>query len=238
MTAVVVQYGIVTPSAQKNVSKESVVVKQGLATSWIDRLYHESKKLDYDISTSNESLTVPRFHLPIYIRSSNFKLPKQTLVPVIMIGPGTGVAPFRGFVKERYQEALKGNTVGPTWLFYGCRHESQDFLYSTEFSSLNSHIKDKALPYDFHLITAFSRQGSQKVYVQHRMDEYKEILWDLLENKKGYFYVCGDAKSMATDVNKKLERIAVEFGKMSESQGKEWVKRLRSRGRYLEDVWS
>jgi NADPH-ferrihemoprotein reductase len=86
------------------------------------------------------------------------------------------------------------------------------------------------------VITAFSRDTSKKVYVQHKLEEHADMVWELL--KTGSFYICGDAKRMATDVNQTLEKIAMNKGNMSENAAKEWIKSLRSQNRYLEDVWS
>lgn len=127
LTAVLVRYAISTPSSKKGVKKLSTVIKQGLATSWFERL-HEAKVADPIESppiSPDQIIPRPKYHIPIYIRTSNFKLPKSHSVPVVMVGPGTGVAPFRGFVRERFFEAKKDTRVGPTWLFYGCRHEDQ-----------------------------------------------------------------------------------------------------------------
>jgi NADPH-ferrihemoprotein reductase len=134
---------------------------------------------------------IPPLHLPIYIRSSNFRLPGNLQTPVVMVGPGTGVAPFRAFVRERYLAASKGHEVGPTWLFFGCRNENNDFLYKEEFEQLLKEVKDKGLNIDLRIITAFSRDGKQKLYVQHRVKEHGESIWKFLHISKGMFYICG-----------------------------------------------
>ncbi|KAF8983879.1 NADPH-cytochrome P450 reductase [Entomortierella lignicola] len=171
--------------------------------------------------------------VPIHVRHSNFKLPRNSALPVVMVGPGTGVAPFRGFVHDRAHDAKNGKKVGATVLFFGCRREDEDFLYKDEWPELFKHIEGGQI------ITAFSRQpGMPKTYVQHKMEEYKELIWDLIHKQGGYFYVCGDAKNMAREVNHRLIEIAMTCGEMSEEKATNYVKELRGRGRYEEDVWS
>lgn len=170
--------------------------------------------------------------VPVHIRHSQFKLPRNSTVPIIMVGPGTGVAPFRGFVRERAFESQKGKSIGTTLLFYGSRHETQDYLYAQEWPELF-----KTIGGDSRIITAFSRDQPQKIYVQHRLQEQGHIIWELLQ-KGGYIYVCGDAKNMARDVNQSFINCAIEFGGMSDTKAYDYVKGLRTMGRYQEDIWS
>ncbi|EGE01290.1 NADPH-cytochrome P450 reductase [Trichophyton equinum CBS 127.97] len=172
------------------------------------------------------------FHVPVHVRHSNFKLPSDPSKPIIMVGPGTGVAPFRGFIQERVHQAEKGETVGPTILFYGCRKSTEDFLYKEEFEEVSKKLGDS-----FKLITAFSRETSQKVYVQHRLKEHAELVSDLL-SKKANFYVCGDAANMAREVNVVLGQILAEQRGLKPEKGEELVKHMRNTGSYQEDVWS
>lgn len=170
--------------------------------------------------------------VPVHVRHSQFKLPRNPTVPVIMVGPGTGVAPFRGFVRERALEKKNGKPVGTTLLFYGSRNQAQDYLYAEEWPALL-----ETLGGDSRIITAFSRDQPQKVYVQHKLQEQGQFVWQLLQ-KGGYVYVCGDAKSMARDVNQTFINCAIEFGGLTEAKASEYVKGLRTTGRYQEDVWS
>jgi NADPH-ferrihemoprotein reductase len=120
VTAVLVRYAIPQKSLNlSNTKKPRVVVKEGFATGWLERV-HEMRESNPLHGTTN---TTPLLHVPLYIRSSNFRLPQNQDIPVIMIGPGTGVAPFRGFVRERVILASNGK-VGDTWLFTGSRHEN------------------------------------------------------------------------------------------------------------------
>ncbi|PTD01653.1 NADPH-cytochrome P450 reductase [Fusarium culmorum] len=182
-------------------------------------------------------LTGPRnkydgIHVPVHVRHSNFKLPSDPGKPVIMIGPGTGVAPFRGFVQERAKLARDGVEVGKTLLFFGCRKPSEDFMYEKEWQEYKEALGDK-----FEMITAFSRESAKKVYVQHRLKERAQEVSDLL-SQKAYFYVCGDASNMAREVNTVLAQIIAEGRGVSETKGEEIVKNMRSANQYQEDVWS
>ncbi|KAJ5488487.1 NADPH--cytochrome reductase [Penicillium diatomitis] len=183
------------------------------------------------------AITGPRnkydgIHVPVHVRHSNFKLPSDPSKPIIMVGPGTGVAPFRGFIQERAALAAKGEKVGTTVLFFGCRKRDEDFLYQDEFKAYQEQMGDS-----LKIITAFSREGSNKVYVQHRLKEHAELVSDLLKQKAN-FYVCGDAANMAREVNIVLGHILAEQRGMPSDKGEEMVKHMRSSGSYQEDVWS
>ncbi|KAI7864180.1 hypothetical protein BDF14DRAFT_1884493 [Spinellus fusiger] len=170
--------------------------------------------------------------IPVHVRRSQFKLPRNTSIPIIMIGPGTGVAPFRAFVRERAAQKTEGKPVGDTWLFFGCRHPDQDFLYKEEWPGLFDTLGESS-----RIITAFSRETAEKVYVQHRLQEVGQEVWGMME-KGAYIYVCGDAKNMAKDVLQTFIGFAQSFGDRSEIKAQEYIKNLRSTGRYQEDIWS
>jgi NADPH-ferrihemoprotein reductase len=148
-----------------------------------------------------------------------------------MVGPGTGLAPFRGFIQERSTAITEKRTLGPTVLFFGCRHRDQDYIYQDELED----FRDKKVLSD--LQVAFSRDQPEKVYVQHKLLEQADSVWELLENQ-GYFYVCGDARNMARDVQSVLITIIKEKGSKTDSEAAEYIKKLQKRGRYLQDVWS
>ncbi|KAI1142374.1 NADPH-cytochrome P450 reductase [Hypoxylon sp. FL0543] len=171
-------------------------------------------------------------HVPVHVRHSNFKLPSDPSKPIILIGPGTGVAPFRGFVQERAKQAESGQNVGRTLLFFGCRKRNEDFMYESEWEEYKKALGDK-----FEMITAFSREGPKKVYVQHRLKERAQEVNELLE-KKAYLYVCGDAANMAREVNTVLAQIIAEQRGIPESKAEEIVKNMRAANQYQEDVWS
>lgn len=159
-------------------------------------------------------------------RSHGFTVPADNAEPMIMIGPGTGIAPFRAFLEER---EARGAT-GRNWLFFGDRHEQSDFLYRNE---LESWQRSGLLT---QLSLAFSRDGDQKVYVQDRMREAGADLWRWLENGASVF-VCGDAKCMAVDVDRALRDIVAEHGGLSPEASKAYVETLSQSGRYQRDVY-
>lgn len=164
--------------------------------------------------------------IPIYIQPSNgFTLPEDGSVPIIMIGPGTGVAPFRAFMQQRQAQGAKGSN----WLFFGEWHRDQQFLYEDYWKRL---VEEGALRLD----TAFSRDQEHKIYVQHRMMEQGKEFFDWLE-RGAYVYVCGDAHRMAKDVDAALHHIMHLHGRYDEIGAKEYVKRLKSEKRYLRDVY-
>ncbi|KAI9313965.1 hypothetical protein BX666DRAFT_1975256 [Dichotomocladium elegans] len=213
----------------------------GVNTNYLWRLHlakHEldqslvivDKGPDYDLAGPRNMFAQTK--IPVHIRHSQFKLSRNASLPVIMVGPGTGVAPFRGFVHERAQLKREGKEVGPTLLFFGCRHPKQDFLYKDEWPELF-----ETLGAPSRIITAFSRETARKVYVQHRLAEVGEEIWGLME-KHATIYVCGDAKNMARDVQQTFIGFAIKYGNKSEQEAQEYIKRLRSTGRYQEDVWS
>ncbi|KAK0464309.1 putative cytochrome P450 oxidoreductase [Desarmillaria tabescens] len=184
---------------------------------------------------------------PIHVRRSTFRLPTNPKSPVIMIGPGTGVAPFRGFVQERV--ALARRTLeknGPDaladWgritLFYGCRKSTEDFLYKEEWPQYQEELKGK-----FTLHCSFSREkyrpDGSKIYVQDLIWEDRQNISDSIINGKGYVYICGEAKNMSKAVEEVLAKILGEAkGGSAEVEGTAEVKMLKERSRLLLDVWS
>ena len=169
----------------------------------------------------------PETKVPVFVhRSPSFKLPADGSRPIIMVGPGTGVAPFRAFLEERRAVAA----TGKNWLLFGDQRAAYDFLYREELEAMKN---DGLLA---RLDTAFSRDQEQKIYVQDRMMENAGEIWSWLQ-EGGYFYVCGDAKRMAKDVDVALHKIAETAGGLSAEQAADYVKQLKSEKRYLRDVY-
>ena len=165
--------------------------------------------------------------VPVYVdNNKNFKLPSDPSTPIIMVGPGTGVAPFRAFVQERAETGATGDN----WLFFGDQHFNTDFYYQTEWQRF---LKDGVLS---KLDVAFSRDQADKVYVQHRMQEQSEALYDWME-RGAHFYVCGDEKHMAHDVHDTLIQIFADHGGTSRDEAEEKVKQLQKDKRYQRDVY-
>ncbi|EGA66576.1 assimilatory sulfite reductase (NADPH) flavoprotein subunit [Vibrio brasiliensis] len=158
--------------------------------------------------------------------NNNFKLPQDDNTPVIMIGPGTGIAPFRSFIQERENRDAEGKN----WLFFGDRTFTQDFLYQVEWQKyLKSGLLNR-------LDVAFSRDQAEKVYVQHRILENAEQVWQWVQ-EGAYIYVCGDATRMAKDVHEALVIVAEQQGKMSRDDAEEFINDLRKAKRYQRDVY-
>ncbi len=143
-----------------------------------------------------------------------------------MVGPGTGVAPFRGFLQERQ---ARGD-AGKNWLFFGEQHAASDFYYQDEIQQFQ---KDGVLN---ELSLAFSRDQTQKIYVQDRMRERGAELWEWLE-QGAYFCVCGDASRMAKDVDQALRDIIQQYGKFDEAETVNYIRKLNMDKRYLRDVY-
>ncbi|MGG3267737.1 assimilatory sulfite reductase (NADPH) flavoprotein subunit [Priestia aryabhattai] len=165
--------------------------------------------------------------IPVYLQSNkNFKLPQNQETPIIMVGPGTGVAPFRSFMQEREETGAKGKS----WMFFGDQHFVTDFLYQTEWQKW---LKDGVLT---KMDVAFSRDTEEKVYVQNRMLEHSKELFQWLEEGAS-FYVCGDKTNMARDVHNTLVEIVETEGKMSREEAEAYLAEMKKQKRYQRDVY-
>ncbi|TAG33832.1 MAG: sulfite reductase subunit alpha, partial [Verrucomicrobia bacterium] len=163
---------------------------------------------------------------PVFVSNSHFGPPEDGSKDVIMVGPGTGIAPFRAFLQDR----IAAGATGRNWVFFGDQKSSTDFLYQEEWEK---YLADGNLA---HLDLAWSRDQGAKVYVQDKMRAKAAELWAWLQNG-GYFFVCGDAKRMAKDVDQALHDIIAAQGGMSAEEAQVYVKQLKKDKRYQRDVY-
>ena len=184
-------------------------VREGGASSYLTRRLEEGDNVKVFIEHNN-----------------NFKLPEDDNAPIIMVGPGTGIAPFRSFIQERDNRGA----AGKNWLFFGDRTFTQDFLYQVEWQK---YLKDGVLT---RLDVAFSRDQHEKVYVQHRILEEAQQVWQWLQ-EGAYIYICGDATRMAKDVHDALITVAKQEGGLTQEQAEEFLNELRKAKRYQRDVY-
>ena len=165
--------------------------------------------------------------VPVFIHTAkHFRLPADPAAPIIMIGVGTGLAPYRAYLQER--EAI--GATGRNWLFFGEQRRSANFYHEKEFAEYSA--SGLLTRFD----TAFSRDQSQKIYVQHRMREVGGEIWSWLQ-EGAYLYLCGDAERMAPDVDAALQAIAEEQGALSKEAAAEYMAGLRAEKRYRRDVY-
>jgi sulfite reductase (NADPH) flavoprotein alpha-component len=165
--------------------------------------------------------------VPVFVQVSHgFRVPENGDTPMIMVGPGTGIAPFRAFLEERRATEAKGKN----WLFFGDQKQNFDFLYREELEAFH---EDGFLT---RLDLAFSRDQEEKIYVQNRIEEHAAELWLWLE-AGAHFYVCGDAKRMAKDVDSALHRVIATQGDKTEEEAREYVKQMKADKRYQRDVY-
>ncbi|MEO1309970.1 MAG: cytochrome P450 [Pseudomonadota bacterium] len=162
--------------------------------------------------------------------SAPFRLPTDPARPIIMVGPGTGLAPFRGFIQERRALKEKGATLGPAMLFFGCRRPSEDFLYADELRA----AQDNGL---IELHTAFSREGSERIYVQDVIRREGAAVWRLIEND-AVVYVCGDGAAMEPDVKRALATLYAQETDCDYEIAENWMETMAKDGRYVLDVWA
>ena len=165
-------------------------------------------------------------NLRIYVHTNDkFRLPEDTSKDIIMVGPGTGIAPFRAFIEERNYQRNNGQQVGLDWLFFGDQRKDYDYLYCEELEAYKK-------TYGLKITTAFSRDQAEKVYVQHKMKEHSKEIFQMIENG-AHFYICGDARRMAKDVDEALRVIIEEHGKDPGN----YISKLKDEKRYSRDVY-
>lgn len=156
----------------------------------------------------------------------DFRLPSNPTTPIIMIGPGTGLAPFRAFIQNRIAQP----SCGSNWLYFGCRHADRDFTYRNELQ----HWADNK---QIQLRTAFSRDQAQKIYVQNLLEQDGAHVYDLIHHQSAHLYVCGDGAAMAKDVHNVLIQIIQQYGNTTAAQAELYLTDLTKQNRYEKDVW-
>ena len=193
--------------------------------------YNNLDRDRYGLATGDlaRGIAVNETEVPIYIQPTrDFVIPDNGSKDIIMVGPGTGIAPFRAFMEER----ISTGATGKNWLFFGEVHEESTFFYKNEwFDYMNQGHLTK-------LTTAFSRDQKEKIYVQNRITSNGKEIWDWLQNG-AYFFICGDKQYMAKDVHKALIQIAEDHGKMKKEDAEHYINQtlMKEEKRYLRDVY-
>ena len=194
----------------------------------IDIVHYESRgRMRKGVCSTFLAERTDKAAVPVFPNSSKFRLPDDPNTPIIMIGPGTGVAPFRAFLQERKAVGAKGKN----WLFFGSQHAHCNYFYEDELGKMKS---DGFLT---HLDCAWSRDQAGKSYVQHKMLENGAEIWKWLDSEGAHFFVCGDARRMAKDVDAALRKIIQEQSGKTEEQTNEHVEKLKADKRYKRDVY-
>lgn len=208
-----------------------------MCTGWLAELAEQSQAMAVTgcINTFTE-----RPQISIFIRpSTSFHLPLDSSVPIILVGPGTGIAPYIGFLQHRemQRQQKKEGTFGDTWLFFGCRSHNKDYLFRDE---LRSFVKNGTLT---HLKVCFSREALSTTneyapkYVQEHLKMFSQDVVQILTKENGYIYVCGDAKNMAKDVNSVLTDILCAELCVDKLEAMKILASLKDEKRYLQDIW-
>ncbi|KAJ3080109.1 hypothetical protein HK102_003297, partial [Quaeritorhiza haematococci] len=197
-----------------------------------ERFHPTTKEKITGLSSTWLSKLAPGSVISVFINASTFRPPAKLETPVIMVGPGTGLAPFRGFLqhKEEQTKTFNLSLLGPWLLYFGCRNSSEDYLYHSELERYSSDLKLTDLR------VAFSRQDpNTKVYVQHLLKEDKKRIWELIDKQGAYFYVCGDGSVMAKDVEKAILEVIQEEGGRGVEEAEAYYKAMDMEKRVLMD---
>ena len=194
----------------------------------IDVVHYESRgRMRKGVCSTFLAERAEKAPVPVFPNTSRFRLPEDGNSPIIMVGPGTGIAPFRAYLQERKAVGAKGKN----WLFFGSQHEHCNYFYKEEVAELK---RDGILT---RLDCAWSRDQADKSYVQHKMLNCAAEIWKWMDGEGAHFFVCGDARRMAKDVDAALRKIIQEKGGKSESETNDYVEKLKSDKRYKRDVY-
>ena len=221
----------------KNLRKGSQL--SGVFTGTLFRTLLEDLSPEESIANRLEKLSLQsnKQNFKVFKRKNPFfKLPTDSSRPILMVGPGTGVAPFLGFLEQRKLMASKGSVpLGESWLFYGCRHSALDFIYEKQ---LKEFLSEKVLN---QLFVCFSRQSKDESipkYVQHLILKESKAVYRLIDGEKAVVYVCGDIKSMSSDIFNAFVKVIEECGQQSRENAVKYMREMQSDKRYLQDIWS
>jgi sulfite reductase (NADPH) flavoprotein alpha-component len=194
----------------------------------IDIVHYESRgRMRKGVCSTFLAERAEKASVPVFPNTSRFRLPEDGSTPIIMVGPGTGIAPFRAYLQERKAVGAKGKN----WLFFGSQHEHCNYFYKEELEKLK---RDGVLT---RCDCAWSRDQADKSYVQQKMLENAAEIWKWMDSESAHFFVCGDARRMAKDVDAALRKIIQEQGGKSEDVINEYVEKLKSDKRYKRDVY-
>ncbi|MCY7764503.1 bifunctional P-450/NADPH--P450 reductase [Bacillus inaquosorum] len=220
------RYYSISSSPRVNPEQASITVGVVRGPAWSGRGEYRGVASNYLAERKTGDDVVMFVRTP----ESRFQLPENPETPIIMVGPGTGVAPFRGFLQARAALKREGKTLGEAHLYFGCRND-RDFIYRDELEQFE---KDGIVT----VHTAFSRkEGMPKTYVQHLMSDHAETLISIVD-RGGRLYVCGDGSKMAPDVEAALQKAYQSVHGTSEQEAQNWLKHLQDTGIYAKDVWS
>lgn len=207
-------------------------VYNGIATSYLCALRPGKDQLCVFLRPSTFRLPKPKRTFNNNVASGDAPTSTSSLPPIVMVGPGTGVAPFRAFMQEFHYLRSKNLPAFPsTHLYFGCRHKEKDFIYADE---LNEAVQNGALTA---LRTAFSRDSEQKVYVQSDLKADAEQVWQLISQQRAFFYVCGGT-IMGRQVKECVQHIVEQHGNLTAQAAAEFVKKMQTEGRYIQELWS
>src|SRR5438270_3125791 len=194
----------------------------------IDIVHYESRgRMRKGVCSTFLAERAEKVPVPVFPNTSKFRLPEDGNTPIIMVGPGTGIAPFRAFLQERKATGAKGKN----WLFFGSQHKHCNYFYDDEFEKMKS---DGFLT---RLDLAWSRDSTEKSYVQHKMLESADEIWKWMDGEGAHFFVCGDARRMAKDVDAALRKIIQDKGGKTEEQTNEQAEKLKADKHYKRDVY-
>ncbi|WP_211653411.1 bifunctional cytochrome P450/NADPH--P450 reductase [Planococcus alpniumensis] len=226
LPALKARYYSISSSPRVSSSKASITVSVVKGAAWSGMGEYEGVASNYLAKRDAED------KIACFIRTPQtaFQLPENPETPLVMVGPGTGIAPFRGFIQARNMLKEQGSQLGVAQLYFGCRHAQEDFLYEEE-------LKQAEQLGLIELHSAFSRQQQEKVYVQHLMEQNAQEILGLLE-QGGHLYICGDGGKMAPAVEQSLVRSYQELRNATHEQALVWLGELEQSGRFAKDVWS